>query len=315
MFAFPFDSHVSGYDDNGYPIYDRASTSAEIAMVYDAFLSDGVFLNTMCQVLAGSGMTATVGVGGAHIKGRFCYLDTPVTVTFQPATSQARIDTVVLRRDLSSSVNNIVCAVVKGTSGNAAPALTRDGTIWEIGLANVRIPANSNAIQQANITDTRLDTQRCGLVTAIQTDIDTNGLYAQIQADLASFKDNEQASFEQWFSTLKTNLEGDVAAALTGRVTALEQGMPNKLEGRARTVTLSSSGWSSSAPYTQTVTVSGVTADNTVQVAPAPASHEAYCGAIVRATAQASNALTFTASKVPTANLAVNVLIIDGVTA
>lgn len=328
MIAFPFDSHISGYDENGYPIYDRATTSEEFAMFFNCLLRDGVYGSGMCTVLAGSGMTATVGVGGMMIRGRFGYIDTPETVMFEAATSSPRYDTVVLRRDLSSSINNIVVAVVKGTASTRpqVPALTRDGTIWELGIANVYIPANSTAISQANIADTRLDSDRCGLVAAILTDVDTSALYAQIQSDLARFKDVEQANFLAWFEDLQTNLDGDVAATLTSKVSLLEtetQRIANeletvdnaKLEGAAATATLTASGWSSSSPYIQTVAVKGVTASNTVQVSPDAASFEAYCKALVRATAQADGALTFTASKKPTVGLVAKVLILEGVTA
>lgn len=75
-----------------------------------------------------------------------------------------------------------------------------------------------------------------------------------------------------------------------------------------KTATLSTSGWSNN---TQTVSVSGVTGTNTVIVSPAPASHAAYAEANVRCTAQASGKLTFTCDDVPTAELTVNVVILN----
>ena len=72
------------------------------------------------------------------------------------------------------------------------------------------------------------------------------------------------------------------------------------------TVTLSASGWSSNQ---QTVTATGVTADNTVIPGPAPASHAAYAECGVYCSAQAANALTFTCDSVPSADLTVNVAV------
>lgn len=79
------------------------------------------------------------------------------------------------------------------------------------------------------------------------------------------------------------------------------------------TVTLSSTGWTASGDvYTQTATVSGVSAIETEQeihVTPAIASMSAYMEAGVYASGQAEDQITFTASKVPTANLTVYALI------
>lgn len=77
------------------------------------------------------------------------------------------------------------------------------------------------------------------------------------------------------------------------------------------TVTLSASGWDSSAK-TQTVTVSGVLADETKQLitpTPALASQTAYYNASIRCTGQSANELTFTAKTIPTADLTVYVTI------
>ena len=76
-------------------------------------------------------------------------------------------------------------------------------------------------------------------------------------------------------------------------------------------VTLSASGWNSSAK-TQTVTASGVLADETKQLitpTPAIASQEAYYNAGIRCTGQAADKLTFTAKTIPTADLTVYVTI------
>ena len=82
------------------------------------------------------------------------------------------------------------------------------------------------------------------------------------------------------------------------------------VDGRKATasVTLTASGWSSKK---QTVSVSAVTASNTVLVTPAPGSYVAYGEAVVYCSAQGNGSLTFTCDEVPTANLTVNVLIMN----
>lgn len=230
--AFPFDSRITGYDADGMPQYDHASNAEEFARLLDSFLRSGVFGFEMCEVLAYTGMYATVGVGNAMLAGRYAYISIPERILFDVAGTQPRIDTVVLRRDLSSDVNDVVVAVVKGTeaANPVRPALTRDGTVYELGLADVLIPANSTAVSQQNITDTRLDEERCGIVAAILAEIDTEVHQRQFVALLS---DMQKALQEVYEGIEKVNL----------------------IE---RTATLLASGWSAEAPYTQTVAADGV---------------------------------------------------------
>ena len=74
---------------------------------------------------------------------------------------------------------------------------------------------------------------------------------------------------------------------------------------KSKTVSLANTGWSSN---TKTVSVSGITASNTVIVSPAPASYDAYCECGIYCSAQAAGSLTFTCDTVPSSTLTVNVL-------
>lgn len=73
------------------------------------------------------------------------------------------------------------------------------------------------------------------------------------------------------------------------------------------TATLTSGGWSS---HTQTVTVSGVTATNTVIVSYAPSSKTAWQNADIYCSAQGANSLTFTCTTDPSVNVTANVVIL-----
>ena len=78
-----------------------------------------------------------------------------------------------------------------------------------------------------------------------------------------------------------------------------------------RTITLTTSGWSSN---TQTVTVNGVLADETkqlIQPMPAIASQIAYMSAGIYCSGQAANSLTFTCSETPTEDIALYIVITE----
>lgn len=75
------------------------------------------------------------------------------------------------------------------------------------------------------------------------------------------------------------------------------------------TCTLTAAGWSNN---TQTVSVEGVTASNTILVTYAPTSRAAYTAADIYCTAQGAGTLTFACTTTPTAAVTVNVMVIDG---
>ena len=80
-------------------------------------------------------------------------------------------------------------------------------------------------------------------------------------------------------------------------------------KSQAKTASLTVAGWDSTAK-TQTVNVTGVTANSNIIVTPAPASHEAWGTAGIRATAQASGTVTFTCATVPTEAITAQILIV-----
>lgn len=218
--AFPFDSQITGYSADGLPEYDRASNSKEFAGLLKGFFRDGVFDNSALQVLAGGGLTATVSAGGVMVQGRVKHLKSAQAVEFETAASLPRLDRVVVRLDLSNAVRDLVLDVLTGTPAStpSAPALTRNDTVWEICLATVRIAASATSVSQSAITDTRLDSSLCGLVAAVLNDFDTNTFYEQVQADLAEFKEEEQAEFDAWFENLQAILDENVAANLQNQI-------------------------------------------------------------------------------------------------
>ena len=73
------------------------------------------------------------------------------------------------------------------------------------------------------------------------------------------------------------------------------------------TATLAVADWSSN---TQTVSITGITADGVVMVSPTPANQSAYTDAGILCTAQAAGSLTFTCDTVPGADITVTVVML-----
>lgn len=166
MKYFPFDSNITGYDNEGYPIYDRPADSSLLRGVITQFVSTGIFPTTDCfKVEASEGMLITVKPGSAVINGVTAMEETTRTLTVQSSDdTYDRIDTVVLRYNNDISVRSIDLYVLEGTPAATPtpPTLTRQTDYYELGLANLYIPVNSAVISDERITDTRTDEERCG---------------------------------------------------------------------------------------------------------------------------------------------------------
>lgn len=139
--------------------------------------------------------------------------------------------------------------------------------------------------------------------TASEVGADASGAAAQALTDAKAWVGGQGYATETWV-TGKGYQTGEQVQAAVGA----KADKPKRVS-----VTLTASGWNSSAK-TQTVTVSGVLADESAQVIqpiPAIASQSAYNAAGILATGQAANSITFTASTVPTADLSVYVVITE----
>lgn len=194
MISYPFTSRVT-YDAQSLPIYDRAVDSAFLRRFYKAYWDDGVFYkpSTSFAVTAtDTGMNVQVQPGMAQVQGAFCLEDTVQTLPIAAAdASLNRIDSVVLRLDLSLDKRDISLAVVSGVAAVSpvAPALTRNNTTWELGIANVLVSAGAGVITQRDVEDTRLDDTRCGAVAQTVGELNTSGFFAQLTAMIARLRE------------------------------------------------------------------------------------------------------------------------------
>lgn len=186
MKVFPVDSIVTKLGDDGLPIYDRPYVSADLRGVYANFFSNGVFMDdsSSLQVMsAAGGMNVHVKAGTCHVNGAFGVEAEQRTLQLDAASASLdRIDTVVARLDLAIEARSLDLYVVKGTpaADPVRPSLTRNETVWELGLADVYLPKGIATISQGRISDTRLETQRCGAVTPF-AEFDTTTLFEQLK--------------------------------------------------------------------------------------------------------------------------------------
>ncbi len=224
--SWPFDSTLT-QDENGNPVYSKAYSSDVIAKILAKYFRNGVYLDvaTSFQVVTASGMTVKVHPGYANLNGRQVYEEAERVLTVQAADANLdRIDSVVLRLNLLPAALSIDLYVVQGTAAASpvAPQLTRNASLWELGLANLFIAKGTSGITQERITDTRLDSARCGAVATVIADTDTSAYYAQIAADLAAFRTGREADFDAWFASIRSTLGSDAAGSLLAQIQELD---------------------------------------------------------------------------------------------
>ena len=200
---------------------DRKYTTDWLAKWVSSFIGTGVYDGDLA-VTAGDGMAIALPAGKAWINGYYYRNDAPITLPIANADGVLhRKDTVVLRWDVNE--RNITAQVLQGTfsSNPIAPAIVRNIEQYDLKIAEISIPAGTTAITQALITDTRLDTAVCGIVTGVIDQVDTTTFYNQIAADLAQFKSTQQADFEVWLDSIKGILGEDEAGNLLNMINAV----------------------------------------------------------------------------------------------
>lgn len=100
-----------------------------------------------------------------------------------------RIDRIVVSWDTVDYATKPRIEVLKGTAAStpAAPALTNNGLLRQISLAQISVAAAASKIEASDITDERLDADVCGLVTD-WISVDTAPMQAQFEDLLQKVK-------------------------------------------------------------------------------------------------------------------------------
>ena len=200
--SFPFNAV---YDANGVP--DRAYLAEDFARYFAKFIGTGVYPNpaTGLQVVAvDNNMQIRIKKGDAYILGRDFENTDDYIIQLNVADGVlSRIDRVVLRLDYLD--RKIKPVVKKGqfASSPSAPALQRDTDAYEIALADIYVRNGIIKINQSDITDTRLNSNICGIVHGTISQVDTTEIFRQFQAWFNEQKNVHEGDFEKWVNEFK----------------------------------------------------------------------------------------------------------------
>lgn len=191
---------------NGDRVYDANDFSEWLKKFY----TTGVF-NGDLEVTAAGGMTVSVSSGYVNIEGKVKFFSTPTTLTLATASgTHGRIDTVVAECNYTD--REIKLKVVTGTYSVSptATAPVRTAAAYQLVLAQIDVAAGAAEITQKNITDKRMDSNVCGLVTGTVSQIDFSTVKAQ---------------FDSWFDDVKGTLDTDAAGNLKNQIDNINNGL------------------------------------------------------------------------------------------
>lgn len=216
-------SYTSGFFDavdTGGGYYDRVYNAAAFAHYFSLLVKNGVFPDpsTGLQVKASStpDMHVSVQPGNGWVNGYYLTVpdnDSEVLTLPTANPSLHRIDSVIMGLNYAEREIQLYIRPGVASTNPVAVSLQRDGDVYELELAQILVGAGTASISQANITDMRSNTSRCGIVTGTIDQIDTTDLFAQYNA-----------AFQAWFEDIQGQLSGDVAANLQLQINSLKTG-------------------------------------------------------------------------------------------
>lgn len=216
-----FDAHVQGNE------YDRVYLAHSFAAYFASFIGNGVFgaNATQLQVVADTdnpGMRVKIHAGQGWINGYWYENTSDLTLPIANADGVLnRIDSIVLRWGRTERA--MWLAVKKGTfaANPVAPSNQRDADYYELTLAHVSIRAGAVDIFDSDITDKRLDTNVCGVVTGLIKQIDAEKYGYQLNTFISRYIAKAETDYEYYYIKSLDDLKTRARAAYDEFITWL----------------------------------------------------------------------------------------------
>ena len=248
--AFTFGFYNAIYDQST-ATYDRTYNAEQMSSLFDGIITDGVLTAAAygdgMAVVVGEGMQVIVSTGRAWFNHTWNYVDSMYPLTIDTAeVVNYRIDAVVLEIDSSVASRTNRLRIVRGGNidgqgGVADPDRTRatrpnmqhTEELNQYALAYVTVPPKATAIASANIENVigTTETPYCtGLIQQLTIDQIMANWVNQF-TELFNSKSDEadlwmqqnRVYFDEWFETIQTVLDGDVAGHLQNEIVSIEK--------------------------------------------------------------------------------------------
>lgn len=209
-YAFPFDAEEC---EEG---YDREYIAEDFARYFRAFITSGIIADggniaDSLQVVASDDMTTTLKKGNLMIDGyRYELMEDMIFHHTAADGVLDRIDRVSVTLDTAAREIHAIVREGEYSYKPVAPLCRRTSEHLDYVVADVRVVAGAIKITQANITDTRLSTELCGVAFPFWK-LDTQPFFVQLNSFYNEFvakSDSSYKQFQVWQDDKKAEIEG-----------------------------------------------------------------------------------------------------------
>lgn len=231
--SFPFDSKDAGYDEDGYPVYDRAVGAWLLRSTFEQYFSDGVFGTPQDALQIGkgeNGLSVTIQPGVFIIKGAMGGIarnKNPMVLALDSGPVQGNVCYgIMLRYDENQDARCLSIRAVKGTpSGDPqppSPDKTSPG-IMEYRLGYATLPSGATDMANAAVTNEKgLDV--CPYAAPFEK-IDISNLIDDIKRQSDAIYQDFYSQIDGYLALIDSAMDGTAAGHLQEQINQLKVGM------------------------------------------------------------------------------------------
>lgn len=225
--SFPFDSKAAGYDDYGYPVYDRAVGASMLRQTLAQFFTNGVF-GTPAEtflITKGNGLSVNVAEGVAIINGAISSVPdggVSVKLTDETTTVGSYAYGIYLRYDENSDKRSCYIVVRKGEAGPSPTPPDPDRStpgIWELRLGYVVVPTGSTDLSGATVTNEK-GLAVCPYAAPFE-DIDLSEILNEVKVAGTEAYNDFIAYLEKNIEFIQSAIDGTTAGNLQNQIDQL----------------------------------------------------------------------------------------------